>query len=404
MRDSVSTMLSPAPAAARHGAAAVSSRIVGIASAVPDFEFPQGLASDLAVALLHGRGGRDGKGLDPRLAAMLKRVYERSGIDRRRSVLPDFGCDPAERLLFPAAADFRPEPSTAKRNAVYGKEAPILAGRAVARLIEETGEDPAGITHLVTASCTGFAAPGWDYALMKDLPLPASTARFNIGFMGCFASFPALRLADHIARSEPKARVLVVALELCSLHYAIDGSNEALVANALFADGAAAALVTADAPAHDRVGVPGSRKPSLRIGPFASRVIPDTADEMAWTIGETGFSMKLSSRVAKSLGEEAPSLIDRTLAAGGSERRDVRHWAIHPGGRAILDAFEKALDLDEDGLRHSRAVLREHGNMSSPTVLFVLERMLREGLPGRVFASAFGPGLTAETCLLDLEA
>jgi predicted naringenin-chalcone synthase len=133
-------------------------------------------------------------------------------------------------------------------------------------------------------------------------------------------------------------------------------------------------------------------------------VIPGTVDEMAWTIGETGFSMKLSSAVAASLGREASSLVETILTAGGIGRRDVRHWAIHPGGRAILDAFESALGLGAEGLAHPRAVLRDHGNMSSPTVLFVLERLLEEGLPGPVFASAFGPGLTAETGLMELEA
>jgi predicted naringenin-chalcone synthase len=220
--------------------------------------------------------------------------------------------------------------------------------------------------------------------------------------MGCFAAFPSLRLADHIVRSDPDSKVLVIAPELCSLHYAIDASNEALIANALFADGAAAVLVTAEGGASG--AAPSGGGPGLGLRGFASRVIPGTVDEMGWTIGETGFSMKLSGSVASSLGEEAPSLVGGLLASGGLERRDVRHWAIHPGGRAILDAFESALDLGSGDLAHSRAVLRDHGNMSSPTVLFVLERMLEAAIPGPVFASAFGPGLTAETCLMELEA
>ena len=373
---------------------AVRSRILGIATAVPGHEFGQAEAAELAVSLLPGSSRAPGGAIDPRIEAMLRRVYSRSGIEKRRSVLPDFGSAPGARLLFPPSADFRPEPSTARRNALYAASSPGLALEAATRLLSGLGAEARGITHLVTASCTGFSAPGWDYELMKGLPLRPATARFNIGFMGCFAAFPALRLADHIVRSEAGARVLVVDLELCSLHYAIDASDEALVANALFADGAAAALVAGDeGPASG---------PTLGIGPFVSRVIAGTADEMAWTIGETGFSMRLSSGVARSLGKEAPSLVDEVLAAGGLSRDQVRHWAVHPGGRAILDAFESALGLGQESLLHPRAVLRDHGNMSSPTVLFVLERLLREALPGPVFASAFGPGLTAETCLLEL--
>ncbi len=359
------------------------SRIIGIGTAVPAYEYDAATSAELALSLLPPAS---------RVGPMLRRVYRNSGIERRRSVLPDFGAEPHRRLLFPESSDFRPEPSTARRNAVYTVEAPALAKSAVASLLEKGDLGLEGVSHLVTASCTGFSAPGWDYELLRDLPLPATTARYNIGFMGCFAAFPALRLADHIVRSEPGARVLVVALELCSLHYAIDASPDALVANALFADGAAAALVTGDGSMSTR------GRPSFAIGPFASRVLPGTADEMAWTIGETGFGMKLSSGVAKSLGKVASDLV-----GGFGDPAGVRHWAVHPGGRAILDAFESALALPGEALAHSRAVLREHGNMSSPTVLFVLERLLAEARAGKVFASAFGPGLTAETCLLELE-
>ncbi len=358
------------------------SRIIGIGTAVPAYEYDTAASAELALSLLPPAS---------RIAPMLRRVYRNSGIDRRRSVLPDFRSDPRGRRLFPESADFRPEPSTASRNAIYIDEAPALAKSAVASLVDKVGFGLEGISHLVTASCTGFSAPGWDYELLRDLPLPASTARYNIGFMGCFAAFPALRLADHIVRSEPGARVLVVALELCSLHYAIDASPDALVANALFADGAAAVLVTGESTPRT-AGVP-----SLAIGPFASRVLPGTADEMAWTIGETGFGMRLSSGVAKSLGKVASDLV-----GGFGDPAEIRQWAIHPGGRAILDAFESSLGLPSEALAHSRGILRDHGNMSSPTVLFVLERIFEEARAGKVFASAFGPGLTAETCLMEL--
>ena len=367
-------------------------RILDIATATPSHEYTQADSASLALSLLPAD-------IDPRAVSALERVYANSGIERRRSVLPDFGVGGSERRLFPPSPDLRPEPSTAVRNAVYVEEAPRLAKRAVSSLLEGLGEEAGGITHLVTASCTGFSAPGWDYELLRDLELPAHTARFHIGFMGCYAAFPALRLADHIVRSEPEARVLVVALELCSLHYAIDASQDALVANALFADGCAAALVTGEGTG----GRAGKGRPSLSLGPFASRIVPGTTGEMAWLIGETGFSMRLSPRVAASLGRSAGQIVDGLASGAGLARRDIRHWAVHPGGSAILDAFDRALRLEPEDLAPSRKVLREHGNMSSPTVLFVLERLLREGAPGPVFASAFGPGLTAESCLMELE-
>lgn len=366
-------------------------RILDIATATPNYEYSQAESARIALSLLLAE-------VDRRAVSALERVYANSGIERRRSVLPDFAIEGNERRLFPPALDLRPEPSTAARNAVYVEEAPRLAARAVTSLLDRLGEEASGVTHLVTASCTGFSAPGWDYELLRDLPLSPHTPRFNIGFMGCFAAFPALRLADHIVRSEPHARVLVVALELCSLHYAIDASPDALVANALFADGCAAALVAGE----DSAGAARPHRPSLALGTFASRVVPRTADEMAWLIGETGFSMKLSPRVAGSLGRNAGEIVDGLLGSAGLGRGDIRHWAIHPGGRAILDAFEQALHLEPSSLAPSRSVLRECGNMSSPTVLFVLERLLREGSAGPVFASAFGPGLTAEACLMEL--
>ncbi|HUX39042.1 MAG TPA: type III polyketide synthase [Rectinemataceae bacterium] len=369
-------------------------RILDIATATPSYEYSQDESARLALSLLPDD-------VDRRAVSALERVYANSGIERRRSVLPDFAVEGSGRRLFPPSPDLRPEPSTAVRNTVYVDEAPRLAKRAVTSLLEGLGEEASGITHLVTASCTGFSAPGWDYDLLRDLGLPAHTARFHIGFMGCFAAFPALRLADHIVRSEPDARVLVVALELCSLHYAIDASRDALVANALFADGCAAALVAGEGAGGRSAA--RSDRPSLSLGPFASRIVAGSAGEMAWLIGETGFSMRLSPRVAASLGRSAGEIVDGLAAGAGLGRGDFRHWAIHPGGSAILDAFERALHLDPSALDPSRRVLREHGNMSSPTVLFVLERLLREGAPGPVFASAFGPGLTAESCLMELK-
>lgn len=304
--------------------------------------------------------------LGPRERRLFARMVARAGIERRWSVLPP-SAFVAEADGFYSASSL---PTTATRMARYAEAAPALAVEAIAGL----GEFEA-VTHLVVASCTGFIAPGIDQIVAARLGLPPSVERTLIGFMGCYAAIVALRTARHIVRSEPDARVLVVAVELSTLHLQPDDSIEPLLSMLLFGDGAAAALVTAD-PAGLAIDLP------------FSATLPDSAGLITWTIGDGGFVMGLSGevpgRIAQAL--ERPEM--RELLAGDA-------LAVHAGGRSILDAVEHGLHLAPDALEPSRAVLRDHGNMSSATLLFVLERFLGRPVEDGV-AVAFGPGVAAE--------
>jgi predicted naringenin-chalcone synthase len=266
---------------------------------------------------------------------------------------------------------------------MFAAQAPALAQKSVERAL--LGEERDTITHLIVATCTGFSAPGLDLDIIARCGLPDSIERTIVGFMGCYAAITALKLARHIVRSDPEARVLIVNAELCTLHLKESANLEELLSFCLWGDGAAAALVSAQPTG---IGLDG----------FHAVAIPDSRALMTWDIGDDGFDMVLSGRVPGAIHNALGSAIDGIL--GGRRVADIDLWAIHPGGRSILDAVERALDLGPDALSRSRAVLRAYGNMSSATIMFVLERMLRgfsEKCAG--CAMAFGPGLTAETML-----
>ena len=316
---------------------------------------------------------------EPRERKLFDRMAARSGIRHRWSVLPPTpdGGSPVAAGGFYADADL---PGTAPRMAIYAEAAPALALRAVSTLGEKVALD--GVTHLVVASCTGFVAPGIDQIIAERLRLPGSTERLLVGFMGCYAAVAALRQARHIVRSEPDARVLVICVELSTLHLQADTRIEPLLAMLQFGDGAAAALVSADAD-----GLALER-------PFAT-TLPDSAALIRWTITDRGFAMHLSGEVP---GRIAAGLADadfRHAATGGRDPADVDGWAVHAGGRSILDAVETSLGLGQGALAESRAVLADNGNMSSATLMFVLQRMLARRVKNGV-ALAFGPGLAAE--------
>ena len=264
---------------------------------------------------------------------------------------------------------------------IYAEAAPELALAAIRRLGEKLDLD--GVTHLVVASCTGFVAPGIDQIIAAELKLDPGVERTVVGFMGCYAAVSALRLAYHIVRSEPDARVLTVTVELSTLHLQEATALEPLLAMLQFGDGAAAALVT------------GERGGFALSGFFAAN-LEESDDLIRWTIGDTGFAMHLSgkvpARIARALGE--PAVRDRIL--NGTAAEEVDCWAVHAGGRSILDAVEKALDLDAPSLAASRDVLARFGNMSSATLLFVLAELLDSPQHRRGIALAFGPGLAAE--------
>ena len=265
-------------------------------------------------------------------------------------------------------------PSTAERMAIYAREAPELALAAIGKL------GKLGIvTHILVASCTGFVAPGIDQILARRLGLAGSVERVLVGFMGCYAAVTALRTARHIVRSEPEARVLVVTVELSSLHHQNHDEIEPLLAGAQFGDGAAAAIVSGAGP-------------GLELGEGLSATLEDSDGLITWHIGDTGFEMHLSGEVPGRI-RDALQTPEVRLRIAGDELPEA--FAVHAGGRSILDAVESGLGLAPDALDHSRAVLRDFGNMSSSTLMFVLERTLRDA-PRDGVALAFGPGLAME--------
>lgn len=317
---------------------------------------------------------------DPREQRLFARMVNRSGIAHRWSVLPPTatGGSPVDSGGF---YDSLPLPPTSARMLAYARLAPELALAAIAKL----NVDPARITHLVAASCTGFVAPGIDQIIARQLGLSAQVERTLIGFMGCYAGVSALRTARHIVRSEPDAVVLLVSVELSTLHLDDTSAIEPLLAMLQFSDGAAAAIISAK---------PGS----VAIGAGYSLALSDSESLIRWDIGDHGFTMHLSGAV--------PALIEAALAKPETREALFRdglptHLAIHAGGRSILDAVQRALTLDSGALETSRETLRNFGNMSSATILFTIARMIERGERGSGIALAFGPGLAAEAVALD---
>lgn len=347
---------------------ATAAHINAIGTAVPGHDIHQPFLA-WAEARLASEGER----------ALFRRMSRRSGISHRWSVLPQPGGSgsPIDPGGFYACDPF---PPTSARMQLYGQQAPALALKAVEALTQRA--DIGRITHLVVASCTGFVAPGVDQIIARQLGLAPSVERLLVGYMGCYAAVSALRSARHIVRSDPEARVLTICVELSSLHLQPYESLESLLAALLFGDGAAAALVTAD--------------PSgLQIdAPFAL-TLPDSGDLIQWHIGDHGFSMQLSGEVPGRITTAlAQPDIRAMLCPFGVEQVDG--WAVHAGGRSILDAVAHGLALEDHALDDSRAILDAYGNMSSATLMFVLARLLEQAVPKRGVALAFGPGLAAE--------
>ncbi|MEJ0018022.1 MAG: type III polyketide synthase [Acetobacteraceae bacterium] len=318
---------------------------------------------------------------DERMRALFARMADLADIQHRFSFLAP-GPKPRDHVLDSDGFYVRRAfPSTGARMALYRDTALSLARAAIAAL--GIDGERGSITHLIVASCTGFTAPGLDFDIMHDAGLPTSVERTIVGFMGCFAAVNALKLARHIVRSEPDARVLVINLELSSLHLQEQWELEKMLSFLLFGDGCGACLVSAEP-----VG--------LALDHFHAAVIPRSAELITWHIGDQGFEMHLSGqvpgRIRRWLREHGASLL------GGRQAGDIPLWAVHAGGRSILDAVQHGLALNPEALRFSRDVLRDFGNMSSATLVFVLERILRASpATGDGLAVAFGPGLTVET-------
>ena len=332
--------------------------------------------------------------------------FNGSGIDTRHTVIEELSptASTDEALFFDRESGLLQSPGTAARNDVYIREASRLFVE-VARSALDADPDivAADVTHVITASCTGFHAPGPEYEIVRGLGLSDSVQRYHLGFMGCYASLPALRAASQFCAADPSAVVLVVSVELCTVHLRSSEDPDLIVANSLFADGAAAGIVTARDLA--------TPVPAVRLDGFHTAIAAEGEKDMAWTIGDHGFEMILSTKVPQIIGETIIGAVrplyarEGELAAAFDEGRvgeRVEHWAIHPGGRSILDRVQERLQLSDAQLHPARETLRENGNMSSATVLFVIKRILDDGATegSRVAAMAFGPGLTAESALM----
>lgn len=338
-----------------------------------------------------------------RLAARLvSAAFNASGIGRRYTALDelDLAGTAEDPIFFDARTQRILNPSTSTRNQVYAREATELCIRAAERTLAACEGVKAGdITHVITVSCTGFFSPGPDYKIVRALDLNPDVARFHLGFMGCFAAFPALRQAKSICEAEPDAVVLVVSVELCTLHVRTANDQDTILGASLFADGAAAAIVTGREL--DATG------PALRLDRFATVLTPVGEDAMAWNIGDNGFEMVLGTYVPHIIDDHIVEAL-APLLAGNPALRDrpyseIEHWAIHPGGRSILDKVQSKLRLSPEQLLPARETLRDYGNMSSATVLFVLKHILDQpssGAEERICGMAFGPGLTVETTLM----
>lgn len=371
--------------------------LLGIGTALPSHRLNQAESASMAQSLSATTDVQ---------ATLLRRLQRRSGVAFRHSVLLADAAGPLpDRLPFYADAN----PTTAERMVRFAAEAGPLALRATRAALAAAAIEPGLITHLVTVCCTGFQAPGFDLDLIQGLPLDPDVARTQVGFMGCHGALNGLRVAQAFGHAIPGSRVLLCALELCSLHQQLGWHPERVVANALFADGAAATVVAAAEPlaagagARDGAGVgrgPGPAASPWRLLASGSTLLPDSADAMAWTIADHGFEMGLSPRVPALIAARLAPWLDGWLAAQGLDRAAIGSWALHPGGPRLLEAVRDCLDLPATAIEASTAVLRECGNMSSATILFILERLRLAGAPLPCVALAFGPGLCVEAALL----
>ncbi len=320
----------------------------------------------------------------------IKIVSKRSGINERYSVIKDFGAEPEDFEFFVKNASLLPEPKLAGRMQLYKKHAVALSIKAIKKIKNfETVKH--SITHLITVTCTGMFAPGNDIDLINELGLSASINRIGINFMGCNAAIIALKQADTICKANPDANVLIVCTELCTIHFQKQYNDDYILSNLIFGDGSAAVLM--------------SSKPSanythpVKIDRFDSMIAYNGYKDMAWQLSETGFIMSLTSYVSSIIKENIVPL----FASIHLDPKTIDHWAIHPGGKKIIDDVASALNLTAQNVSHSYDVLKNYGNMSSPTVLFVLKQILEmpDSEKGeKTFAAAFGPGLSIETMQL----
>ena len=362
------------------------SYICSIGTANPPHRIPQMQVADFMAAAHQ---------LDEQGSRKLKALYRVSGITQRYSVLEDYIRQNGDYTFYPNTPTLEPFPTVQQRMEVYRRHAVDLSEQAVRNCLGQLRSvQLQDLTHLITVSCTGMYAPGLDIELVERLELNSCVQRTAVNFMGCYAAFNAIKLADAICKADPTAKVMLVCTEICTIHFQKEAEQDHLVSNALFGDGAAAVLMQ---------GQP-CQEVSLELQSFHCDLAPAGKRDMAWHIGDTGFEMTLSSYVPDLIKNGIRQLTDKLLQGLKTTISEIRLFAIHPGGRRILEVIEQELGMSRDDNRFAYRVLQNFGNMSSATVLFVLKELM-QSLTVReqnepVLSFAFGPGLTLESMLL----
>lgn len=358
------------------------SKIVSIATGVPAYRHQQDHIFAFANAI-HSTNETESR--------KLKFLYHQSGIKTRYSVIPDYNAATHERLFYPPTEDLEPFPGLEQRMHWYHKNAGALSVKAITDCI--AGKiTAADITHLITVSCTGMSAPGIDLEIIQLMNLPGNIFRTSINFMGCYAAIHALKIADVLCAADPAANVVIVCTELCTLHFQKENSIDNITATLLFADGCAAVLVQ-----HEKNVLKG-----LRLKSFYSDVSFRGKKDMSWQLSSKGFLMTLSGYVPELVRADFNELVNKALAKAGVEKKGIDYWCIHPGGKKILQCITQSLELNNGDLAFCYDILKDYGNMSSPTILFVLQKILLDiessgKKQSTIFGAAFGPGLTMET-------
>ncbi len=353
--------------------------IISIATAVPDYCHQQ---QDILYFM------QQAYNLDETNKRKLSFLYHHSGIKKRYSVLKDFSLPPQQWQFI----NIESNEATLldARMKLYKQHALPLSLKAVQNCLNELDE-LISITHLITVSCTGMSAPGLDLELVEALGLSPNIFRTSVNFMGCYAGIHALKLGKMICDSAPKANVLIVATELCTLHFQQEYTQDNAASSLLFADGSAALLMSNDE----------SKTPLASVNRFHSHIALFGKRDMAWEISSKGFLMTLSGYIPQLIEHDISALVNDALKESDLNIEDIGYWCIHPGGKRIVDAIQKQLQLTDENMSHSRSILGDYGNMSSATIFFVLKEICNKNKPKKMAAPllgvAFGPGLTMET-------
>lgn len=361
------------------------STIISIGTAVPQYSAKQSTILEFMKTAYN----------EATASRKLNILFHNSGIQTRHSVLPDFGNNLTENRIFNANQRV---PDVTQRLTLFKENAPSLAIDAMKSAFQKLNTNIADfkITHLITVTCTGIYAPGLGAELIEQLDLPKDTFHTAINYMGCNAAFPALNLADMITKTDENAKVLIVCVELCTLHFQAVDNTDNLLANTIFGDGSAAVVVVSDKAAKK------NHQSGLSLNGFYSLLLNKGKNLMGWNITPVNFEMVLDGGIPEFIGDEANEIITKACAKFKTDPSFIDKWAIHPGGKKILDSIKKQMQLSDSDMQYSYKVLSDYGNMSSPTILFVLNEIMQaENTDGEtIFSIGFGPGLSIETAML----